>query len=161
MLGKMLKAEKLGNALKVILTLDSTAEILGKMATYQGKTLNVSIKEIQQKRSLPQNSKLWAVINEIAAAVKSSPNEIYEEMLHRHAPVIAITLRKDIDPKLFFKHYSLIKANDKFKAYKVFIGSSKMTKKQMSDFLNSVCLEAQELGIDTDNIGENYDDSRN
>lgn len=161
MLGKMLKAERLGNSLKVIMTIDSGAEILEKMATYQGKTLNVSIKEIQQKRSLPQNSKLWAVINEIAAAVKSSPNEIYEEMLRRHAPVIAITLRKDIDPKLFFKHFSLIKENEKFKAYKIYIGSSKMTKKQMSDFLNSVCTEAQELGIDTDILGENYDDSRN
>lgn len=156
MLGKMLKAERLGNALKVVLTLDSTDEILEKMANYQGKTVNVSIKELFEKRSLPQNSKLWAVINEIAAAVKSSPNEIYEEMLRRHAPVIAITLRKDIDPKLFFKHFSLIKENDKFKAYKVFIGSSQMNRKQMSDFLNSVCLEAQELGIDTDNIEVSY-----
>lgn len=157
MIGKMLKAERLGNALKVILTLDSTAEILEKMANYQGKTVNVSIKELFEKRSLPQNSKLWAVINEIAAAVKSSPNEIYEEMLHKYAPCVIITLPADQDPKFFFKHYSFYKENDKFKAYKVFIGSSKMTKKQMSDFLNSVCLEAQELGIDTDNIGENYD----
>lgn len=156
MLGKMLKAERLGNALKVVLALTSENEILDKVITYQGKNLNISIKELREKRSLPQNSKLWAIINEIARAVNSSPNEIYEQMLIKYAPSAVISLAVKYDPADFFKHYSLYKENGKFKAYTVYKGSSQMNKQEMSDFINSVDLEAKELGIDTDSLEVSY-----
>lgn len=156
MFGKMLKAEKLGNALKVVFALDGTAALLEKVASYQGKLLNISVKEFAEKRSLSQNAKLWAVNNEIAAAVGSSPNEIHYQMIVKYAPSTIITLPADQDPSIYFKYFSLYKENAKFKAYKVFIGTSQMNTKQMSDFLNSVILEAQELGIDTDNLEVNY-----
>lgn len=156
MQGRMLKAERLGNALKVVLTLNSNDEVLDKVSTYQGKDLNISIKELREKRSLPQNSKLWAIINEIAKAVGSSPNEIYEQMLIKYAPSAVISLAVKYDPADFFKHYSLYKENGKFKAYTVYKGSSQMDTKEMSDFINSVELEAQELGIDTDSLEVSY-----
>lgn len=156
MFGKMLKAERYGNALKVVFTLDGNNELLNKVADYKGKVLNISIKEFKEKRSLPQNSKAWAIIHEIANAVGSSPNEIYEQMLIKYAPFDIITLAIGIDPADYFKHYALYKENQKFKAYKVFKGSSKMNTKQMADFLTSIIAEAQELGIDTESIEENY-----
>ncbi len=156
MLGKMLKAERLGNTLKVVLALTSENEILDKVITYQGKNLNISIKEMKEKRSLPQNSKLWAIINEIARAVGSSPNEIYEQMLIKYAPSAVISLAVKYNPVDFFKHYSLYKENGKFKAYTVYKGSSQMNKQEMSDFINSVELEAKEIGIDTDSIEVYY-----
>lgn len=156
MLGRMLKAERLGNSLKVVMTLQSGDEILERVSKYQGKNLNISIKEMKEKRSLPQNSKLWAIINEIAKAVNSSPNEIYEEMLVKYAPSAVISLAVKYDPADFFKHYSLYKENGKFKAYTVYKGSSQMNKQEMSDFINSVELEAKELGIDTDSIEVYY-----
>lgn len=156
MLGRMLKAERLGNALKVVLALTSENEVLDKVITYQGKNLNISIKELREKRSLPQNSKLWAIINEIARAVNSSPNEIYEQMLIKYAPSAVISLAVKYSPADFFKHYSLYKENGKFKAYTVYKGSSQMNKQEMSDFINSVDLEAKELGIDTDSLEVSY-----
>lgn len=156
MQGKMLKAERLGNALKVVLTLNSNDEVLDKVSTFQGKDLNISIKELREKRSLPQNSKLWAIINEIAKAVGSSPNEIYEQMLIKYAPFAVISLSVRFDVADYFKHYELLKESDKFRAYKVFRGSSQMDTKEMSDFINSVELEAQELGIDTDSLEVSY-----
>lgn len=157
MFGKMLKAERLGNALKVVFTLDGTAALLEKVAGYQGKLLNISVKEFAEKRSLSQNAKLWAVNNEIAAAVGSSPNEIHYQMIIKYAPSTIITLQADQDPSIFFKYFSLYKENAKFKAYKVYKGTSQMSTQEMSNYINSIILEAKELGIDTDSIEVNYD----
>lgn len=152
--GKILKTDKIGNALKLSVVLNGNPNILNKIAALQEKPVSVEIKEVKEKRSLEQNSKLWAVMTDMSEVLHSSPNEIYEEMLQRYAPATIATLQADVDPGYLFKHYSLYKEGIlkgiKFIAYKVYTGSSKMNIGQMSAFLEGVISEAKELGIDTE-----------
>lgn len=152
--GKILKTDKIGNALKLSVVLNGNPNILNKIAALQEKPVSVEIKEVKEKRSLEQNSKLWAVLTDMSEVLHSSPNEIYEEMLQRYAPATIVTLQADVDPGYLFKHYSLYKEGTlkgiKFIAYKVYTGSSKMNIGQMSAFLEGVINEAKELGIDTE-----------
>ena len=54
-------------------------EILAK-----GKTLEVEIKQYRKKRSLTANSYFWVLVDKIAKVIRSTPDEVYIQMLTRY-----------------------------------------------------------------------------
>lgn len=125
-----------------------------------GRELDLSIKEHRPKRSLNANNYMWALIGQIASALRVSNDEIYHRMLcdygtfeREDGAVQMISVRAEnklsgywyihtkpiktveLEGK-YFTHYALLK------------GSSDYDTKEMSTLLDGVIYEAKELGIE-------------
>lgn len=119
--------------------------------------LSVKATKYRQKRSLDANAYAWVLMTKIANALKSSKEEVYEEMLRRYGKLyedenglITVTVKKSVDMSKVDGHWQKIKSNDKFTAYAMIKGSSEYDTKEMSDFIDGIVSDAQELGIQTE-----------
>ena len=115
-------------------------------------------KRWREKRSLDANSYMWAIIHEMAVALDSTKDEVYEELIQRHGYMdrddsgyITITMRADIDKSHLPGHWKLddYSSTIDWKVYRRIRGTSEYDTKEMSYFLDRVIEEAKELGIDT------------
>ena len=154
MQAKLLKAEKLGEQLKVNMLLSATPAILNRVVRLLHKDLSVEIKQTREKRSLEQNAKAWALIGEMADVLGTNKDSIYLEMLRRYGQSVTVTTKKDIPLDRVFKYYEKLKdglSNGKqFTAWRVYIGSSQYSDIEMQQFIQNIEEEAKELGIDVD-----------
>lgn len=139
-------------------------KIIGKIADIipellkldMNKIFVVEVKEPKSKRSLEQNKLLWVLINKIAKHTGQDDMEVYCTALERADAlsdyVITATdmekaLRKSFRGVRFIR---MQEVNDKeCYVYKVYIGSSKMTIKEMNELLEIVFQMCGELGIAT------------
>jgi hypothetical protein len=111
------------------------------------------IKPYRQKRSLNANAYAWALINEMANRLRTSKDEVYQEMLKRYGQSKVISVLSDIDISRFVKYYEEIGKGHvegkEFTHYRCFIGSSEYDSREMAILIDGIVDEAQELGIDT------------
>ena len=116
----------------------------------------VEIKEPKSKRSLEQNKMLWQLIHAIAKETHQDDMEVYCACLERADAlsdyVITATLTEEELRKHFrgvrFVRTTEVKGNE-FNVYKVYLGSSKMTTKEMTELLDITLQICGELGIPT------------
>ena len=104
------------------------------------------------KRSLDANSYLWILCTKIAEAVKSSKEEVYEELLRKYGLVdeeVVITVKSTVDMSRIEGHWLKIKDNGTWSGYIRIRGSSEYDRREMSHFLDMVVEDAKELGIET------------
>lgn len=131
-------------------------EIIKELIKDTPYRLNVNI--IKSKRSIEQNSLMWALIHEISVARGSERAnddwDIYLEALERAGTkfeYIAVLPEAERLLKENFRAIKLMntfKYNDKvFNCYKTFYGSSKMDTKEMTLLLETVLDMAAELEI--------------
>lgn len=155
MLAKILKAERLGKALKLNLILNADADVLEKVCKLEGQNINIEIKQIREKRSLDANAYFWVLIGKIAGKVQSSKDDVYLQMLQRYGQLEGITIRADKRPERFgFKYYELIKTGTGkdgklYSSYRVYLGSSQYDKKEMMQLIEGTISECKDLGIET------------
>ncbi len=166
MFGKIIKAEKIGQNLKVNILLESNPDYLEKIAKMQGQEVNVIIKRQETKRSLSQNNLIWALINDMARVLQTSPNTVHVTMIKRYCPCDILTIGKDVDIERFARYYEFYKENTingkEFVAWKVFKGTSELVNDgtpngEATLFINNLIEEAKELGIDTEQYGVLYE----
>ena len=155
MQGELIKAEKMGDALKIIAVVQDMPPVLEKVLQLAGKEVEIVIKEPREKRSLDANAYFWLIVGKIADKLRASKEEIYFKLLKDYGQSVTITVRKGCDiTKAGFKYYEVLKdglINGKeFTAYRVFIGSSQYDTKQMSVLIDGAVQEAKELGIDVE-----------
>ena len=154
MQAKLLKAEKLGESLKVNMLLSAAPAILNRVAKLLNKDVSVEIKQTRERRSLEQNAKAWALMGEMAEILGTNKDSVYLEMLRRYGQSVVVTTKKDIPLDRVFKYYEKLKdglSNGKqFTAWRVFIGSSQYSDVEMQQFIQHIEEEAKELGIDVD-----------
>ena len=155
MQGELIKAEKMGDALKIIAVVQDMPPVLDKVLQLAGKEVEIVIKEPREKRSLDANAYFWLIVGKIADKLRASKEEIYFKLLKDYGQSVTITVRKGCDiTKAGFKYYEVLKdgiINGKeFTAYRVFIGSSQYDTKQMSVLIDGAVQEAKELGIDVE-----------
>lgn len=120
---------------------------------------SVEIKEVKNKRTLQQNSYLWALIREIDIEINGKPTDemdIYIMALERaNAKCEYITCYKEAENLLKenFRAVQFVQKCDlnghEANMYKVYIGSSKMDTKEMGLLIDTVLDIAQEVGIET------------
>ena len=116
----------------------------------------VEIKEVKSKRSLEQNKMLWQLIHAIAKETHQDDMEVYCACLERADAlsdyVITATLTEEELRKHFrgvrFVRTTEVKGNE-FNVYKVYLGSSKMNTKEMTELLDITLQICGELGIPT------------
>lgn len=125
------------------------------------KLYSIEIKEAKSKRSLQQNSYLWALLSEIDKTVNGDRSNdewsIYIEALERAGakceyigalPETETLLKENFRAIKFIKKIDLNGKDGNM--YKVFLGSSKMDKSEMAALIDTVLDMAEEVGIDTD-----------
>lgn len=114
------------------------------------------IKEPKTKRSLEQNRLLWKLIHDIAKRTNHDDIEIYCTALERADAksdyVITATNMEEALKKSFrgvqFIRMQEVNNKDCY-VYKVYLGSSKMDTKEMTELLEIVIQMCSELGIPT------------
>lgn len=113
----------------------------------------VRIEKYRQKRSLNANNYAWKLLTEIGNILRTSKEEVYEEMLKRYGQGETISVLYYVPIKEYVKYCDEIgesKLNGKlFKHYRVYKGSSDYDTREMSIFIDGVVSEAQALGIQT------------
>lgn len=144
------------------------------LVTFSTSELPASIKDVnkqdylsiravkkRKKRSLDSNAYAWALISKMADVLHSSKDEVYHEMLRLYGQyetdetgqAVLITVRSGINLDnhgICGKRVGTGILNGKeHTCYMVMRGSSTYDTKEMSDFIDGVVLEANELGIDT------------
>lgn len=120
------------------------------------KLFQIEIKEPKSKRSLEQNKLLWELVHKIAKHTAQDDMEVYCAALER-ADALSdyIITATDIEKALrkSFRGVKFIRMQEvngkECYVYKVYIGSSKMTIKEMNELLEIVFQMCAELGIPT------------
>ena len=119
------------------------------------KLFVVEVKEPKSKRSIQQNKLLWKLIHCISKEQGMDDMDVYCACLERADAlsdyVITATLTDD-ELRKHFRGVKFIRTQDingkEFNVYKVYLGSSKMDTKEMTELLD-ICLNiCGELGID-------------
>lgn len=123
--------------------------------------LKIKAVKNRKKRSLDANSYAWALMSQIADVVKTSKDEIYEEMLQKYGHFYInaaggaemISVLYDIDISKYGLHVKFAgeghAGGKRFRHYYVIRGSSEYDTKEMASFIDGVVSEAKGLGIDT------------
>lgn len=117
------------------------------------------IKEPKSKRSIEQNKMLWQLIHSIAKATHQDDMDVYCGCLER-ADVLSDYLftENDIEDELRkrFRGVRFMCRQDmngkECNVYKVYMGSSKMDTKEMSELIDITMQIASECGIDARGI---------
>lgn len=117
------------------------------------------IKEPKSKRSIEQNKMLWLLIHQIAKETHQDDNAVYCGCLERAdalSDYIITAYDMEDDLRKCFRGVRFIRKQDvdgkECNVYKVYFGSSKMDKKEMSELIDITMQIASECGIDTRGI---------
>ena len=121
------------------------------------KYYDVSIKEPTNKRSLQQNKMLWSLIHSIAKATNQEDNDVYCGLLEKADAlsdyIITATEMEQALRKSFrgvkFVRMQVVNNKDCY-IYKVYLGSSKMNTKEMTELLETAIQIASELEIEVE-----------
>ena len=129
-------------------SLDTGADLNGE--------LRLTVRRWREKRSLDSNGYMWVLLTQMALALHSTKEEVYEEMLDRYGKefrdkdggMVVVGVKKELDLKRagHWKHY---KDDDSCSFWYLLKGTSEYDTAEMSAFLDRVIEEAKELGIDT------------
>lgn len=144
-----------GKTVNILLSLETTN--LNGINELTDKTLSVSLKPFHPKRSLDANAYLWVITSKMADVLKTSKEELYENLLVRYGVpyldeqgnYVAITLRNDISTDVLGGHWVFIKSQQGFTSYMKIKGTSDYDSAEMAKFIDNVVSEAKELGIET------------
>lgn len=124
----------------------------------QGDLCRIEIKRPKDKRTLEQNRYIWEIIHQIDKRVNgyiSDETAIYKQLL-RQAKIKTdyIQALETIKPRLE-EIYRIVeeverRTGDKNESvlYRCYIGTSKFTKQEMSDFIEVLITRAYQEGID-------------
>ena len=127
----------------------------------------LDIKKYRKKRSLVSNNYSWTLTDQLAekmllAGVKVSKEEMHAEMIFRYGQVlyddngeqVVYSTAQGVNMPEFFPYAMLIGESvlegKTFKHYRIYRGSHTYDSREMSIFIQGICEECREQGIDCD-----------
>ena len=120
------------------------------------KLYTVEIREPKSKRSIEQNNMLWKLIHAIAKQEHQDDNEVYCACLERAdalSDYIITAYEMEDYLRKCFRGVRFVRKQEvngkECNIYKVYIGSSKMNTKEMTELLDITLQLCGELGIPT------------
>jgi len=120
------------------------------------KDLAVTLKIYHPKRSLDSNAYAWVLISKMADVLKTSKEELYEELLRRYGVpyqddegYITITLKDEVDVSKVGGHWRYIRTRNGFASYLMLKGTSEYDSAEMAKFIDMLVQDAKEMGIET------------
>ena len=121
-----------------------------------GKLYTIEVREPKSKRSIEQNKMLWQLIHAIAKKTHQDDMEVYCAVLERADALSDYIITAELtaeDLRHHFRGVRYIKTRDidgkDFDVYKVYLGSSKMNTKEMTELLDITLQLCGELEIPT------------
>lgn len=146
---------KIDNAQMVIggLLLETT-DPAARRFVWDFKAGEYEITAEKKKRSLNSNSYAWCIIGKIADALRQSKEEIYLDMLKHYGQGGAISVQEKFAEnfkRTYKYHESMGKSELKgkmFEHFRFWVGSSEYSQSEMNIFIDGVCQEAKNLGIE-------------
>lgn len=128
-----------------------------RQIAYKFKPGEYELKRSYKKRSLDANGMAWALIHQIAEAVRIAPNEVYREAIRNIGGVSEVVMikREAVDQfvEAFCKDHigrqvqAMPNANREYMTLIVSYGSSDYNTAQMSRLLDALIEDARSLGI--------------
>ena len=116
----------------------------------------VEVKEPKSKRSIEQNKMLWQLIHTIAKETHQDDMDVYCACLERadaKSDYIITAYDMEDDLRKCFRGVRFMRKQEvngkECNIYKVYIGSSKMNTKEMTELIEITMQIASEFGIDT------------
>lgn len=114
------------------------------------------VKEPKSKRTIEQNKMLWQLIHSIAKATHQDDMDVYCGCLERAdalSDYIITAYDMEDDLRKCFRGVKFMRKQEvngkECNIYKVYIGSSKMNTKEMTELIDITMQIASECGIDT------------
>lgn len=104
-----------------------------------------------EKRSINANSYYWSLLSRLAQVLRTSKEELHEQMLDRYGVIegTVITMRADIPIRRLGGHWRLMKSDGKWSAYIQLTRSSEMDTREFSALLDGLISDCKEAGIET------------
>ena len=114
---------------------------------------DVSITIYSDKRTKTMNSYYWVLLTQLANVLRTSKEELHEQIIKRYSQRDYISLLANINPSNYFPYYeeknTFTHNNNTFKSYLIFKRSSDMNKQEFSILLDGLISECKECGIST------------
>jgi hypothetical protein len=144
---------------KVELTFTTTKSVLRALEELNDKPITVTIKEYRKKRSLSQNAYLWVLLDQVAAKVNRSKEDIYKIYIKDYGVFEPLPIRNDAVDR-FINNWSKNGLGwfcedlgesklDGYTKLIAYYGSSTYTTAELKRVLDAVILDCEELGIQT------------
>ncbi|HCC35129.1 MAG TPA: hypothetical protein DEQ02_05640 [Ruminococcaceae bacterium] len=122
------------------------------------KIISISVAAKRKKRSLTANAYMWALLEQIAQAVKSNKDEIYIQMLDRYGKFTHIIV-KPVAVDSFVREWRTVRNLGEVTVngatgiqLQCYFGSSTYDTKEMARLIDGIVSECKELGIETETI---------
>ena len=135
-----------------------TFEVDGALPEIPEGDIDLKIKKWRESRSKDANAYYWAVINQIAAVIGATKDEVHYENVLRYGyfddPPIVVTVPAKTDMARVDGYWKFYKENGQFKAYLRVRGSHEYDTAEFSRFLDHVLEDARELGIEVETPAE-------
>ena len=113
----------------------------------------VKIEPYSDKRTKSMNSYYWQLLSQLASVLRTSKDELHEQLIKRYSQRDYISLLSHIDPSNYFKYYDYQNTykqhGNTFKSYLIYVRSSDMNKQDFSVLLDGLISECKECGIST------------
>ena len=136
--------------------LSSNNDVISYLEELKDKELTVEIKEKSKCRSLNSNAYLWVLLSAMAKVIgNTDKDKLYLEMLERYGKFTPIVVRPEAAERMqkqwrTCKVLGEVKVNGQIGVQMLcFYGSSTYDQKEMSELIDGVVTECQELGIET------------
>lgn len=120
------------------------------------KLLTIDVKQHRDKKTLSQNDYAWILCTKMAGVLRTSKDEVYEEMIQRYSDFdifndryITASLRADVPVEMLGGHWKLVKRDGNTCHYAKLKGLSDMDTKEASILIDGIVSECKELGIET------------
>lgn len=120
----------------------------------EGRTYTAEVKEQRNKRSLDANAYAWALMSQMADALRTDKDSVYCAMLERYGQTFVVKVPND-QVAMFLRQYPYCAQHEKLppeeraQYYRVWLGSSNYDSREMAVFIDGVVSECKEMGIET------------
>lgn len=140
-----------GDILVTFNLLSSGKATLESLETLKGAELDLTAVKHREKRSLDSNAYLWVLCDKIAKKVGTDRESVYVMELERYGQFEDVSIRTDAveEFRRHFKYTDARYTGDGWTVVRVFYGSSGYNTKEMSELIDGVVSDAEDLGIET------------
>jgi hypothetical protein len=145
-----------GNTLILSLTDTPRQEVADLQAVVErGKQLSVEVKQYRQKRSLDANAYMWVLLSKMAAALNTTKDDLYIEMLDRYGVFTHVIVKPEVVERVkaewrTVRELGEVTVNGKTGVQlQCYFGSSTYDTKEMSVLIDGIVSECKEIGIET------------
>lgn len=143
------------------ITVELDEDFRERYDTLKDAELEVTIKKFRKKRSLDANSYMWVLLDKLAAALRTTKEELYIGYIRQYGMYKYFTLTED-EAKTFKVVWEAFGTgwpteqadyapDGEHVVIRAYYGSSRYDTKRMSRLIDAIVQDCKELGIETEN----------